>query len=100
MIGRTPQWLPLSPRVASQPVPARASSSFSSAPQVIARATSSGAGLVRLAIVRAIATSATVGLTVTGKRPERFERNKGATIDIGTTEGFVCFNAPSNTEVH
>ena len=65
-------WLPARlsgsprPREASQPAAARTSRTFSSAPQVRARATSSGAGPVSRAISRAIAISAFVGRTVIG----------------------------------
>ena len=62
------------PREASQPTAVRTRRSFSSAPQVRARATCSGAGAVLRAIECATATSALVGLTFTGKlglRPRR-----------------------------
>jgi hypothetical protein len=73
-------WLParrtgsLCPRVASQPTAARPRRTFSSAPHVSARATSSGAGAVLRAIERAIATSALVGRTVTGKLGPRLRQ--------------------------
>jgi hypothetical protein len=65
-------WLParrnasLHPREVSQPAAARTRRTFSSAPQVRARATASGAGLVLRAIACAIAMSASVGRTVIG----------------------------------
>ena len=65
-------WLPARrsgsprPREASQPAAARTRRTFSSAPQVRARAISSGAGLVSRAIARATATSVLVGRTVIG----------------------------------
>jgi hypothetical protein len=56
------------PREASQPIAVKASSTFSSAPQVRARASFSGGPLVLRATVCAMATSALVGRIVTGKR--------------------------------
>ena len=73
-------WLPAHrsgsprPREASQPTAARTRRTFSSAPHVSARATSSGAGAVLRAIDRATATSALVGWTVTGKLGPRLRR--------------------------
>jgi hypothetical protein len=73
-------WLPArlsgSPRSreANQPTAARTRSTFSSAPQVRARATSSGAGPVSRAISRAIAISAFVGRTVIGNFGRRRRR--------------------------
>lgn len=73
-------WLPARcsgsppPREASQPAAASIRSTFSSAPQVRARANFSGAGPVSRAIARAIATSASVGRTVIGKFGARLFR--------------------------
>jgi hypothetical protein len=53
------------PREASQPTPLRAQSTFSSAPQVRARASLSGAGPILRATVRAMATPASVVRMVT-----------------------------------
>lgn len=61
----------LRPREASQPTATRAHRTFSSAPQVRARASFSGAGPVLRATVRARATSAWVGRTVNGERGGR-----------------------------
>ena len=83
-------WLPARrsgsprPREASQPAAARTRRTFSSAPQVRARATSSGAGPVSRAIARAIATSALVGRTVIGNLGHRL-RILGA-VRMGSTE--------------
>jgi hypothetical protein len=86
-------WLParrsgsLQPREASQPAAAKISRTFSSAPQVRARATCSGAGAVWRAIDCATATSALVGRTVTGKlgpRPGKFADNL-ATLNMTLT---------------
>jgi hypothetical protein len=77
----------LQPREASQPAAAKISRTFSSAPQVRARATCSGAGAVWRAIDRATATSALVGRTVTGKlgpRPGKFADNL-ATLNMTLT---------------
>ena len=86
-------WLParrsgsLQPREASQPAAAKISRTFSSAPQVSARATCSGAGAVLRAIDCATAISALVGRTVTGKlgpRPGKFSANL-ATLNMTLT---------------
>jgi|tagenome__1003787_1003787.scaffolds.fasta_scaffold20417160_2 hypothetical protein len=86
-------WLParrsgsLEPREASQPAAAKIKRTFSSAPQVRARATCSGAGAVLRAIDCATATSALVGPTVTGTlgpRPGKFADNL-ATLNMTLT---------------
>jgi hypothetical protein len=64
----------ISPREANQPAAARSKRTFSSAPQVRARATSSAAGLVCRAIVPATVASAPVGRIVTGKVGPRRRR--------------------------
>ena len=78
MVTGAPQRL-AAPTRASQPTAARTKRTFSSAPQVRARATSSGAGLVLRAMARAIATSASVGRTVTGKTG----RGEGDLLEFG-----------------
>ena len=86
-------WLPARrsgsprPREASQPTAARTRRTFSSAPHVSARATSSGAGAVLRAIERATATSALVGRTVTGKLGPRLKRLADNLAILNMTQG-------------
>jgi hypothetical protein len=95
-------WLPAHrsgsprPREASQPTAARTRRTFSSAPHVSARATSSGAGAVLRAIDRATATSALVGWTVTGKLGPRLRRLADNLAVLNMTEGIGKVTFPTH----